>query len=81
MLRIVRIVRPRVNAVRRFVPFQLEYLNDAFPDRSALKYFFHWYAFNVLRFNTMNAPNYISQLLDITHALAFGSAKRKRILA
>src|SRR2546426_9910357 len=66
-LRVIGFVGPSINSRRLRMPVQIEYLNDSFPYRLALKRFFHRHAFNMGRFHAMQFSNHGLQFLDMAH--------------
>ena len=60
LLRVIGFMRPRIGSICFWMPMQIEYLNDSFPYRLALKRFFHWYAFNMRSFCAMQSPDHVS---------------------
>ncbi|MGA2905950.1 MAG: hypothetical protein ABSD98_19155 [Candidatus Korobacteraceae bacterium] len=62
---IARIVRPRIDSVRCRMIFQVEYLYDAFPNGFTLKGLFDGYALDVLRFDTVQAPDNVPQFRNV----------------
>ena len=61
MLRIVSIMRPRIDPERCGMAFEIEYLDNPFPHRFSLECFLHWNAFNVRSIRAMYAPDYVAQ--------------------
>ncbi len=73
---IVRIMRPRVNPLRRGMIFQVKYFNNPFPYRLPMKRLFHRNAFNVRSVSPMLPHDRIalniSNAFDAPNAGAFG---------
>src|ERR1700733_9572732 len=70
LFRIVCIAHPRVNLVRSRIAMNLEYLNNPFPNRFALKRLFDWHTLDVLRLHAVQAANHVLHLGYVAHAAA-----------
>src|SRR5947208_3306403 len=57
---VVGIMRPGIRFACLWMAVQLKYLHDAIPNRLSLKRFFHWYAFNMLCFDSMQTADYVA---------------------
>ena len=70
-LRVIRIVCPSVDANRRGMSYQIEYLHNPIPYGMSLVRLFHGNAFYVRRLSVVQSPDYVSQFRYITVTLCF----------
>src|ERR1700680_1835244 len=76
LLRIIGIVRPRINSRGFGMAYKLKYFYDAFPNRLTLEFLFDGHTLDVLRLHAMQTANHVLQFEDVSgsHCYLFGNS-------